>query len=144
MRIWLVALVFCIASPQAWGCSNDGPKMDANTFIEQAERIVLVKVASAKFVQEGYWGLDHDWGNLIEYTFNITDPIKGEVRDNEITYKGRPVAHSREIDDFNMHSDQTFWDSNYAGRTSGELILDEDDKWLAYVREKVKEQPAND
>ena len=173
MRIWLIALVLCFASPQAWGCSNDAPKIDANTFIEQADRIVLAKVTSAKFVQEMYWGLNNSWGNLIEYTFNIIDPIKGEVQDNEITYKGRPVAHSREIYDFKKHSDQTFWNSIYAGRTidncflpiesfvvgvdylligdlndnypkRAELILDKDDKWLAYVREQVKEQQGND
>ncbi len=108
----------------------------------------------------------------VNYTLNILEVIKGEHLEN-ISLKGYDLQEKRHLD-FDKHTKEIFWEDPSVGRTYSwpdcqvhygfqvgetylifnsepyhhkgfELIKDIDkDKWLAYVREKVKEQQGNE
>lgn len=171
MRLLLTVLVFCLMSSQAWACPKGSDPLPVDTVIRQTENIILARVKSAEFIKNLELGFENNWDNLIEYSFETIEVIKGNEFKGDFIYQGRPTVHLRDIDDFNKHSDQNFWDKNYEGRTQdncylpldpfavgstyllfgkldidfpkkAEVIFYNDDYWLQYVREKVKQQAS--
>ena len=173
MRLLLTLLVFCLMSSQAWACSKPPDPLPVDTVIQQTQSIVLARVKSAKFLKSLDMGMGNNWDNLNEYSFEIIEVIKGGEIKEDFIVQGRQPFHPREINDYNKHSDQKFWDDKHEGRVpdncmlpfvpftvgssylifkkvdgnfpkDAEVIFYDDDYWLQYVRDKVKEQAGQE
>lgn len=182
MRLFLAALILCLASSQAWACVVNYPAKDVH-YINDVDTIVLGKVISANILKQDFNGYGQHRSNVI-YTINVMETIKGNELDL-IKLKNYPMMHEAEVSHFNNHMDDVFWANDGVGRTpascsiyepgfsvglqylffiedaeyfygpqepgyhqiysgpkTSELIMSPNDKWLQYVREKVKEQAS--
>lgn len=168
-RIMTVLILLGFFPLQAWACPKPDPvRIGVDEFISESKDIVLAQTVSAKLMALSENGYPF---SAIEYTFEVQDNLKGNS-DNRFTKIGRPIYADRDINHFNDHKSSKFWD-NEEGRTpdncflplvsyavgasylligdldnnypkKAELIMLQNDRWLQYVRDKVKEQAAND
>ena len=157
------ALVTLAISGGAYACvaPQPGYGMDRDDLISAAETIVLVRLRSSISAHPQERKL---WGHWTEYTLETVEVIKGKANSS---YKFRLYYPRASDNDFAGHTAKEFWEqrigrsadvdgSCYPAHTfspgrlylyfpdklaavkSAEVIYTEGDKWLGYVRSKVK------
>ncbi len=127
--------------------------------IKRCDNIVLVTVTSAKLVENG----------MVVYKFKVNETIKGAGID-VFSLRGNITFYEHDLRHFDHHSDPDFWSNNMSRVyvtyyevipsfvTGGRFLIFVDepyharsferipspltDKWLWYVKKKVKEQAA--
>lgn len=169
-RVMTILMVCGLVPMQALGCMYWQSRLTYDELIENAQTVVFAKVVSAELINDK----DADHFNLysrnVNYTFEVKEILVGES-EKKITLQGRPAVFERDIEHYNNHTDEEFWEKHggrniyrcnpvYDGYNVGaeyllflrvddpvgnhvkqnEIIFKKHDKWLQYVRDKVKEQ----
>lgn len=164
---------FCLYSQQANACLSLYSTLTHDELINNSTEIVLAKVIKAELINDKNFDHWNIWARKLEYTFIRIDNLRGHTEETFI-WVGRPTIFSRDMENYSDHNDLKFWNDNegrtpynceviynafavgadyllfgggkdtFGHAKASEIILRKDDKWLAYVREKVKEQQNND